>query len=153
MYQSDKHDYDPSWDYELDDEPLDEVKRLVDRFVGEHEPIFRALKMPTPHVFYVTALDEGEHLAKFVSGTSSDPFIVLDSRYLDEQADRFNVALGDAVESTLLHEYGHAYLEATGEHEEMDERKEERLVEKFAKTYWKSRNLRKAVKVLSPSKS
>lgn len=149
MYQSDKHDYDPSWDYELDDEPLDEVKRLVDRFVEAHDPIFRALKMTVPHVFYVTGLDEGKHLAKFVSGTASDPFIVLDSRYLDEQADKFNAALEDAVESTLLHEYGHAYLEATGEHDEMSEHQEERLVEKFAKTYWKTRDPKKAVKVLS----
>lgn len=149
MYQSDKHNYDPSWDYEMDDQPLDEVKRLVDRFVDAHAPIFRALKMPTPHVFYVTGLDESEHLAKFVGGTSSDPFIVVDSRYLDEQAGKFNVHLEDAVESTLLHEYGHAYLEATGEHEEMDEPKEERLVEKFAKTYWKTRDLKKSMKVLS----
>lgn len=148
MYQSDKHDYDPSWDYEVDDQPLDEVKRLVDRFVEAHAPIFLALKMPAPHVFYVTGLDEGEHLAKFASGTSSDPFILVDSRYLDGQADKFNVHLEDAVESTLLHEYGHAYLEATGEHEEMDELQEERLVEKFAKTYWKSRDLKRALRVL-----
>lgn len=149
MYESDKHDYDPSWDYDLDEEPLEDVKRLVNRFIMEHEPVFKALKMPAPHVFYVTGLDEGEHLAKFVSGTSSDPFIVVDSRYLDEQADKFNVHLEDAVESTLLHEYGHAYLEATGEHEGIGESKEERLVEKFAKTYWKTRDLKKAVKVLS----
>lgn len=149
MYESDKHDYDPSWDYDLDEEPLDEVKSLVDRFVRQHGEIFRALKMPSPHVFYVLSLVEGEHLAKFVSGTAADPFIVLDSRYLDEQADESNVHLEDAVESTLLHEYGHAYLEATGEHEEMDEDQEERLVEKFAKTYWKTRDLKKSVKVLT----
>lgn len=149
MYQSDKHDYDPSWDYDLDENPLDEVKRLVDRFLREHKEVFKALKMQTPHVFYVTGLDEGKHLAKYVSGTAADPFIVLDTRYLDDQADTFNVHLEDAVESTLLHEYGHAYLEATGEHEEMGERQEERLVEKFAKTYWKTRDLKKAVKVLA----
>lgn len=148
MYQSDKHDYDPSWDYEIDEEPLDEVKRLVDRFLVDHSPIFHALKMEPPHIFYVKGLDAGEHLAKYINGTASDPFIVIDSRYVDEQADQFNVHLADAVESTLLHEYGHAYLDGTGEHEEMSQEKEERLVEKFAKTYWKTRDLKKSLKIL-----
>lgn len=149
MYQSDKHDYDPSWDYELDEEPLDQVKRLVDRFLVAHEPVFHALDIPVPHVFYVTGLIKGEHLAKFISGTASDPFIVLDSRYLDRQADEWGVHLEDAVESTLLHEYGHAYLESTGENEEMSGNQEERLVEKFAKTFWKTRDVKKAMDVLS----
>lgn len=148
MYRSDKHDYDPSWDYEVDDEPLEEVRQLVDAFIEAHAPVFRALKMPTPHVFYVKDLEKGEHLAKYIDGTSSDPFIVVDSKYLEAQADKFDVRLEDAVESTLLHEYGHAYFDATGEHEEMGEGQEERLVEKFAQTYWKTRDLKKAVKTL-----
>lgn len=143
------HDYDPSWDYEMDEKPLEEVTRLVDRFLKDHQQIFSVLRLPTPKVFFVTGLGEKGHLAKYINGTSSEPFIVLDAEELDAQADEYGVRLEDAVESTLLHEYGHAYLDATGRHEDMKPEKEERIAEKFAKTYWETRDLKKAMKVLS----
>lgn len=150
MYESPYHDYDPSWDYELDEQPLKEVRLAVEHFLRKHADVYSALNLQAPHIFYVTGLEAGEHLAKFVSGTSADPFIVLDARYLLDQADEYGVRLDDAVESTLLHEYAHAYMETTGQHEDLSPAKEERLAEKFAKTYWKTRDLKKAVKVLAP---
>lgn len=151
MYESPHHEYDPSWNYQEDEEPLPDVVRLVDEALKAHEQegVFRGLELLPVHVFYVTGLEEEGHLAKYASGTSSDPFIMLDTRYLEAVADEYGVRLWDAVESTLLHEYGHAYMEATGRHDEVSEAREERIVEKFAKTYWKTRDLKKAIKVLA----
>lgn len=151
MYESPHHEYDPSWDYQEDEAPLPAVVELVDRALQLHEQegVFRELQLLPAHVFYVTGLEGEGHVARYASGTSSDPFIVLDSRHLDDVAREYGVRLWDAVESTLLHEYGHAYMEATGRREDLDPDDEERIVEKFAKTYWKTRSLKKAIKVLS----
>jgi hypothetical protein len=150
MYESPHHEYSPEWDYEIDEEPLDDVVKLVDQVLKLHEQegVFLGLELRPAHVFYVTGLEEERHLAKYISGTSEDPFIVLDLRYLEATAFEYGVRLLDEVESTLLHEYGHAYMEATGRHDEMSAAREERIVEKFAKTYWKTRDLKKAIKVL-----
>lgn len=143
------HDYDPSWDYDIDEDPLGEVRKLVDEFVAAHAQVLAALELETPTVAYVNGLKSGGHLAKYASGTAPDLVIVLDSRYLVEMADEYGVRLEAAVESTLLHEYGHAYFDARGEREEMDPETEELVVEKFAHTYWETRDIEESMKVLA----
>ena len=143
------HDYDPAWDYDIDETPDELIVAFVNRFRMEHRPLIDALGLSQPSFHYVVGLDADEHLAKYVSGTSSAPVIVMDADAILNAADRFSVSVETAVETTMLHEYGHAYLESTGENEDMDPHNEERLVEKFAKTYWKTRSVKRSVTVLS----
>jgi hypothetical protein len=146
------HDYDPSWDYEIDERPDEVVIAFAERFLSEHAPLFRTLGLSAPTLHYVVDLDAEDHLAKYVSGTSSAPVIVVDAEAVLNAAGKFEVPLEVAVETTLLHEYGHAYLESTGQNEDMEPHDEERLVERFAKTYWKTRSMKRAIKVLRPAK-
>lgn len=117
--------------YILDLEPDPDVARMIAACLDEHGDIFELLGVPRPAVVCILGLHRG-HLARFVNGTSSDPLIVFDSHAVKKTAMKYGVLLLDGVESTLLHEYGHVYVESVGA--EPDD--EERIVEAFAKRCW-----------------
>ena len=147
------HDYRPEWDYEVDRRPLKAVRDLVDLYLfddsvatsrGAHGEVLRELGIERPTVHYVTGLAEGKHLAKFVSGTSSAPVIVVDTRAMRAAEREYGVSLDTVVESTLLHEYGHAFVESVGA--ELDD--EEGVVERFAHYVWETRDYEGGVRDL-----
>jgi len=142
------HEYDPEWDYELDENPNKAVQRLVDKYLKRHGFIFDALHFDEPpRVHFVTDLG-GSHVARYINGTRNMPVIVIDIPALLDAAKEYGVEMEDAVEPTLLHEYGHAYMDATGYHEEMSEDEEEDRVEAFAHTYWMTGDINEALKQL-----
>lgn len=140
--------------YSPDDSPQPEVVKLVPEILESHKGILQALRLGPISVGYVENFGDDpdeDHLARFVSSTASSPAFLLNSHQIKRTADRYGVALIDGVESTLLHEYGHAWMEKKyGEDrfEDSDRDDEEEIVEEFAKYYWEWRNAKEAIKIL-----
>lgn len=126
------HNYDPSWDYDLDPRPHPETARHVATILARYTDLWAAMKLAAPRVYFVRRLKP--HLARYVNGTTSQPVIVVDAAAHVRSARRYGVDLYDAVLGTLLHEVGHAYVETTGL--ELDSDTEEEIVERFAHTTW-----------------
>lgn len=124
-------DYDPEWDYQIDKRPSAEVVAAVRAALQHYAAVFAELELDTPQVYYVKGL--GPHLARYVSGTRNSPVIVLDAKGVIRTAKKYGVDLKDGVESTILHEVGHAYLDSV----EVEVEDEEDLVEHFAETAWR----------------
>lgn len=126
------HDYDPSWDYDLDDKPVVAVAAAVEAAKGELENTAKALSLGAPTIYFVKGLDQN-HLARYVSGTGDEPVFVVDAQVIARAAVKYKLSLETAVVPTLKHELAHAYLETVGvESEEMEE-----IVESFAEICWK----------------
>jgi hypothetical protein len=88
-------------------------------------------------VYFVKKLGGG-HLGRYIDGTRSHPFIVVDEAACKRTSmrsfggiERHGVDLLTVIQTTILHELGHAVQDALGL--EMDEEQAER----FAHTYWK----------------
>ena len=138
------HDYDPSWDYEVRKRPLPAVASAVKAAEGILKDFCDLLDLPTPTIHYVT--DTGDHLARYVNGTSTAPVFVVNDRALAATAKRHGVKLRDAVESTLLHEAGHAYVDSSGMSGEWDD--EEDLVEEPARVFFRNGDIENAARSL-----
>lgn len=123
------HDYDPAWDYNVQ-EPDRYVAPSAAAFVRS-KLFMRALRemgLGPVQVFYAPLR---RCLGKYVNGTSSAPVIGLDPEQCGTASYRYDVDLDVVVESTLLHELGHAFVDAMG-FAGLQPRKEERVVEAFA---------------------
>lgn len=129
------HDYDPAWDYEVDESPDESAVRLVDALLARHANTIEHLGLEEPKIYYIKKLDD--HLARYVAGTSSMPVIVVDIKKIRQSAKRHRVDTETAFESTLLHELGHAYVDSIGEGDGAHEDEEE-IVEDFAHEVWRS---------------
>ncbi len=136
-------DYDPSWDYEVVKKPLPEVQKLVSSILTDLEPLKQALGFRKVYVHYIKAPDTD--LARYINGTMDNPHFVLNARGIYNAAKKYGVNLGTAVETTLVHEFGHAYLEMNGI-ETMDH--DEDVVEEFAGEFNHFRNIKTAIGIL-----
>lgn len=149
------HDYDPEWDYDLDPKPDAAVVNMVKQYLEAHQRdgVFSRLefeKLPRVHYIKLDSLDNDKsHVARYINGTRNEPVIVIDAKALLAAAAQYDLELQNAVEPTLLHEYGHANLEIIDRHDEMDPEEEERRVEEFAHTYWSTRDLDDAARHLT----
>jgi len=119
------HDYDPSWDYEIDDNPDPEYVKLVNETVGEIKsrilPEFGDIKTITTS--YILDNDD-DTLARYINGTKSDAHFVIDVPNLKEAIKQYPVDPKTAVESTLVHELAHAIqdiLEADMDEDEAED--------------------------------
>jgi hypothetical protein len=133
------HDYDPADDYNVVVKVKPEVAEELKAAVLRTQPTYRALGFKgLPLVYVVRGLRD--HLAKYVDGTSSMPVIVIDYASIARASDKYDVSLDLALDTTLMHEYGHAYVETRGVAERHDGalaiHDEERLVEAFAQSIW-----------------
>jgi hypothetical protein len=126
------HDYDPSWDYEIETMPVAAVVTAVEAAKSELEKTAAALGLGMPTIHFVRGLDK-RHLARYISGTSSEPVFVLDTHKLARGAVRNHLSLEAVVVPTLKHELAHAYLETWGLESEDGT---EELVERFAEICW-----------------
>jgi hypothetical protein len=124
------HDYDPSADYDVVEPP--KWASMVNTVLANSKDLLEMLALKEPDVYYADFEDDS-HLAKYVDGTHSKPVIVLSSQ-LEKEAKRQRVRLFDAIEGTLYHELGHAFVDSSGMREELSEEDEEEMVEEFART-------------------
>lgn len=109
-------EYNPEWDdYVIDRRPNLEVKALVSVLMKQHEPIIKKLGLNLPTFFYVKGSGA---LAVYIAGSSAEsvggPVILIDSKGIAKATKECDCSLGFAIESTMIHEYGHAYLESNG---------------------------------------
>ena len=128
-----EHDYDPAWDYELAEEgdvPSNVIaltQSIVDRLKKELLP-----KLDEFSTFDVhwSANDTLGKLGIYIDGTSSAPVIVLDYGSIFKACTDYNAPLETAIETTILHELGHAIEEAR----ELET--DEDRAEQFARHYY-----------------
>ena len=118
-YVQAEHDYDPAWDYAVV-EPTEEVKEETDRIQAE---LMRDLipQLEGFDSFSVAYAEDLTSLGIYADGTSSAPVIVLDAHNILESVDEFGVGLDTAIETTIVHELGHAVQEAQGREYDEDE--------------------------------
>lgn len=138
------HDYDPNWDYEVRKRPIAAVKAQVARARSLVAMFSELLGLVPPTYHYVA--DTGDHLARYVNGTSVAPVIVLNDKALAASARAHGVPLRVAVESTLLHEMGHAYVDSVGMAWEWDD--EEEIVEAPARWFFRRGDIEGAANLL-----
>jgi hypothetical protein len=127
-YPESGHDYDVSWDYEVDEGIGDRERADLVRF---HEMLEMDL-FPKLGLFrsakFEFVRDLGGDVAKYVNGTVSAPVVVIDLGAIQ----RHCVNMGECdreIRLSILHELGHAVQEAYGV--EMDEA----WAEAFARNY------------------
>jgi hypothetical protein len=66
-----------------------------------------------------------------VNGTASTRLVIVcDATAMFDVAEEYGVDLSVIADTTLLHEYGHAFADTSGA--DLDEEEEERVVEEFA---------------------
>jgi hypothetical protein len=126
------HDYNPEWDYTLDTKPDVGVAAEVLAAGPALAEAARGLGLAAPTIHFVKGLGGG-HLARYISGTGSEPVFVLDAQSLVRGMKRHNLDVETAVGPTLRHELAHAYMESLGL-EDMDS---EETVERFAEICWR----------------
>lgn len=129
------HDYDPSWDYEMDENIDEEVKESSDHALS----VIRSEVLPKIGMFedvsiHFVKLEDGL-LGKFVDGTSSLPVIVVDANSIFTSCQEYNCNLDVGVQSTIMHEIGHAIQEA------YDLPKDEDQAEDFAFRWFKTKEV------------
>jgi len=116
---------------------MPQVQKLVNSILRDLKPLQTALGFHKVYVHYIKA-DENE-LARYISGTMDNPHFVLNARGIYNAAKEDGVNLGTTIETTLVHEFGHAYLEMCG----IDTRDhDEDVVEDFAREYNDYRNIK-----------
>lgn len=135
-----------NYGYRIDSKPDPMIVELVEQFLDQHAPAFETLGISRPTVAFVRGLGKG-HLARYVKETASDPLLVFDAKAIIKTARKYDVALTDGVESTLLHEYGHIYVDSVGAYLDPDD--EERIVEEYAKYAWSRADYVTAAEVLA----
>ena len=135
MRRRPNHDYKPEWDFTLRSKPLVSVKQEVLRITGTIQDIADLLGLG-PVSFHYADLSEQDHLARYVNGTNDAPVVILDDRGIERAAKAGRVPLSVAVETTLVHEMGHAYVDSVGLSGEMDD--EENVVEGAARFFYET---------------
>lgn len=138
-------DYDPGWDYEVSKKPNPAIRKLVNSILKDLEPLKKQLGFHNVYVHYIKDPDKS-CLARYINGTMDNPHFVLNANSIYDSAKKYGVNLGTAVETTLVHEFGHAYLEMCGidvaDHDED-------VVEDFAQEYNYHRNTKTAMNILN----
>ena len=123
MKKHDFHDYDISWDYELDENVSNEHSKLIRNICKEiKKDLLPKIKMFKD--FEVTPIIlNGDSIAIYCFGTEQLPVIGIDiQNHLDTLIDD-NDNFGTAIRMSILHELGHAMQQYKGK--EFDEREAE----------------------------
>jgi hypothetical protein len=121
---------------------------MVSGLVASHSVLLAHLDLNAPEIYFVKNLSLRHHLAKYIDGTMTDPVFVIDAGSIQRAAKKYDVALDTAFESTLLHEYGHAWLDAKFMSDRPADEGEEDAVESFARKYWLTRDIETSMKIL-----
>ena len=131
------HDYDPSWDYEIDEVPDEQLVSITEDIMKEiNENLMPEIGMGHAKVAYIK--DAGEQtLARYAFGTAPYPVFVVNLEEIRDAAEQYGVNIGVGIETTLTHELGHAIQDWMG----ME--LEEEQAEEFARQWYDFRQLYK----------
>lgn len=108
------HDYDISWDYELDNTLDKKYKNILSQAVKE----VKKLKLFNNFEVYPILLPD-EELGVYCFGTYEKPIIGVDVRNHIEACKEYNISLKKALKSSILHELRHSWQD--GNNYEFDE--------------------------------
>jgi len=129
------HDYDPEWDFELRKKPAASVAEAVAAFRDPLTDLSSLLGLGSVSIHYAD-LSESGHLARYVNGTSEAPVLVMDDKGIVRAAKKARLSIPAVVETTLVHEMGHAYVDSVGLSGELDD--EEDIVESAARFFFET---------------
>jgi hypothetical protein len=129
------------YDYEVDEDVVpifikeaERQRAMIERDVLPRLTTYVGSKyrsMADVRVTFVKDLsDDATILGRYISGSRSPMFIVLDADVIDESSYQYDVDHGTTIGTTLLHEVGHAVQDALGL------RPSEKQAEKFAYLFW-----------------
>jgi len=109
-----EHDYDPNWDYEVDDVPDTQLVSIAENIMTEiNEQMIPEIGMGKAKAAYIKNAGE-ETLARYVFGTAPYPVFVINLEAIREGAEKYGVDIGVGIETTLTHELGHAIQDWMG---------------------------------------
>lgn len=126
------HDYHLEWDYDVTvprrdfRELADSIKEQIERDIGDMIPSFE-----------IGFVKNTGCVGLFINGTEDRPVIALDVGCIRRTTRKYGVPLYAAIESTIMHELGHA-LQAL---HELDF--DEDVAEDFAFNYWLDGTIKK----------
>ena len=123
-----EHDYNPNWDYEINENPDKNMIKIVDDIV------YRVNNKLMPEIgmgkIKIASIKENNNiLAKYVYGTAPYPVIVINLEAIESGSIEYDVNIGTAIETTIIHELAHAIQDWMNI--EMDEEE----AEEFARHY------------------
>ena len=108
------HDYDPSWDYEVDGNPNKEYIEYCNNIMQEINTLIPTLKlgMGKASVHYIK--NESDTVAVYAHGTGSNPVFMINLEEIDSVRDQLRqddiqpVNIITDIKMTLFHEFAHA---------------------------------------------
>lgn len=124
------HDYNPEWDYEIDEA----VDATVSKAVDAACKVIKTNLIPQVDIFsdfevhFVTGIEE---LGKYANGTYSRPVVLLSAANIMDAEAEYGIDAYTIVQQTILHELAHAIQEAS--EQEMDEDDAEAFIQKYFK--------------------
>ena len=137
-------DYHHSMDYDEDFRPPQKVIDAINGILKQTKKLQDALGFKTVRIGYIVR-DRNDALARYIAGSMDNPYFVISGRTLLKAAKKYQMNLWTAVETTLVHEFGHAYLEMCGIDTSVHD---EDVVEEFAREYNDFYDIADAKKVL-----
>lgn len=145
------HGWEPGDDgYVPQSRPSAAIIKATATALREVEDLAVELGLPYRAITICFAVDLPDEIGKYINGTgSTGPAILLDGPKLMRASRELHVPLYDAVFSTLVHELGHAAIDAAGI--ELPYEEEEPIVEAFTQRFmregapdWAARDLMRA---------
>ena len=131
-----EHDYNPSWDYEIDEIPDSQLVNITENILSEDINGFLLPKIGMGKAKTAYIKNEGNStLAKYVYGTAPYPVFVINLQEIKKSSDKYGVEIETAIETTLTHELGHAIQDWMG----LD--LDERVAEEFARHWYDFRQI------------
>jgi hypothetical protein len=102
-----EHDYNPNWDYKIDPAPDTEIMRISEDILNNiNTKILPEIGMGRAKNAYIK--EDKNILARYIFGTAPYPVFVINIDAIKKGAKRYKVNMGVAIESTIMHELGHA---------------------------------------------
>lgn len=128
-YPGAEHDYNPSWDYDVDPNPDQAIVQFINNYL---QKIKQEL---LPEIGFIQDIkpafirNESGILGRYIFGTQPWAVIVINIEACRKGAKKYKVNFEQQLEVTILHELAHAIQE--GINIDMDERQ----AEEFARSY------------------
>lgn len=133
--QEGMHDYDPSWDYELDI-PHEHLKSILAKIETKlKNDLLPAMGIPKYKLFFTPEMGiHGGAVGVYCNGTYGCPIIGLDLHVIEDNCSTEH-EVATQIEMTIVHELAHAYQESIGVEHARDHAGHEDEAESFARDY------------------
>lgn len=108
------HDYDPAWDYDIESKPEEAFVKIVDEVMKEiNEELIPQIGMGKAKEAYIKN-NAGDRMGLYIYGTAPHPVFAIDLEGIKKAVEEYGSNVGVAIETTLIHELGHAIQDWMG---------------------------------------